>query len=449
MKILFSFSIIFMLIFEPFCQVQNGSKINSEVSRGPVNLLSGGVIDGPVINEDIPLAQPIPYPSLRSADFVWKQRVFSRIDSREILNFDLFNPHDKFTNNYTENPPQSISEMVKHKGWIRNQERLSLWTIIMQHLMTGELTMYLVSDSLDYDFLAEDGYMFKYELKKLASGSNSYFDSNNKYYKQEINKRIAISTQGDPYALSYQGGNPQVLATPNDKSRNTYDSWIDFFINNDYDPDNVPKWESDWKKYKQIGSDRNDLERAWKKAMNNKTDSVLYQQDIVCYLTSDMITAYNIKEEWYFNKSTSTLNRQIIAIAPVAKFTTDPITGRRKGLIVNTTDTPPQQKSADLKGGNCPINAKDVNEFELFWLYYPELRNVIANYYIYNDKNDAQQSSFDDILTWRRKFSSQVYKASDKFGREIFEYKNGTDALYEGERIKNEIRTWEIDIWNY
>jgi hypothetical protein len=38
---------------------------------------------------------------------------------------------------------------------------------------------------------------------------------------------------------------------------------------------------------------------------------------------------------------------------------------------------------------------------------------------------------------------------SDKFDREIEDYKHGVDALYEAERIKDDIRKWEIDVWNY
>jgi hypothetical protein len=54
-----------------------------------------------------------------------------------------------------------------------------------------------------------------------------------------------------------------------------------------------------------------------------------------------------------------------------------------------------------------------------------------------------------DDLFWKRKFNSTVYKVSDKFDREIQDYKFGVDALYEAERIKEEIRTWEHDVWNF
>ncbi|HBW85546.1 MAG TPA: gliding motility protein GldN, partial [Crocinitomicaceae bacterium] len=44
---------------------------------------------------------------------------------------------------------------------------------------------------------------------------------------------------------------------------------------------------------------------------------------------------------------------------------------------------------------------------------------------------------------------AQIYRVSDKFDREIEDYKFGVDALYEAERIKEQIREWEINVWNY
>jgi hypothetical protein len=89
-----------------------------------------------------------------------------------------------------------------------------------------------------------------------------------------------------------------------------------------------------------------------------------------------------------------------------------------------------------------------VDEREMFWLYFPHLRNVIKNYYVYNDKSDAQWMSFDDLF-WKRKFSAMIYKTSDKFDRDVEDYRFGVDALYEAEKIKEEIRKWEHDVWNF
>jgi hypothetical protein len=89
-----------------------------------------------------------------------------------------------------------------------------------------------------------------------------------------------------------------------------------------------------------------------------------------------------------------------------------------------------------------------MEERELFWLYFDELRDVLVNYYVYNEKNDTQWMSFDDLF-WKRKFSSTIYKVSDKFDRDIEDYKFGVEALYESEKVKESIRNWEHDLWNY
>jgi len=85
---------------------------------------------------------------------------------------------------------------------------------------------------------------------------------------------------------------------------------------------------------------------------------------------------------------------------------------------------------------------------EMFWLYFPHCRFVFNNYFVYNEKNDAQWMSFDDLF-WKRKFNAVIYKESNVHDREIESYRAGIDALYESESIKNEIRNIEHDIWSF
>ena len=105
--------------------------------------------------------------------------------------------------------------------------------------------------------------------------------------------------------------------------------------------------------------------------------------------------------------------------------------------------------SLNGKDDIIPLGPDDVlEERELFWLYFPNLRDYLVNYYIYNNKSDVSTLSFDDLF-WKRQFNSQIYKTTNKFDDEVEEYKYGVDALYEAERIKNEIRNWEMDLWEY
>jgi hypothetical protein len=170
---------------------------------------------------------------------------------------------------------------------------------------------------------------------------------------------------------------------------------------------------------------------------------------ITMYLNSRNIVAYHLKEDWYFDKERSVLDKRIIAIAPVARFAEAAAPGpgelSTRGSLLFYDENGVALVMAD--GGFKEYEGR-IEERELFWLYFDELRNVIVNYYVYNDKNDAQWMSFDDLF-WKRKFASTIYKVSDKFDREIEDYKFGIDALYESERVKESIRDWEHDLWHF
>ena len=64
--------------------------------RGPLNRPSDGVIDGVVLKDELVTRAIVPYQSLRIADYAWSRRLYSRIDSREKMNQQLFLPFDSF-----------------------------------------------------------------------------------------------------------------------------------------------------------------------------------------------------------------------------------------------------------------------------------------------------------------------------------------------------------------
>lgn len=414
--------------------------------KGPINILDGGVVDGVIENEEIIQRSKIDYEYVRRADYVWSKRVFSRIDGREKINHVLFFPPDKFLEDFTETPPQNLNELENAKSWVRHRERRSLWTIIAENLMSGELTMYLVSDSLDFNFAMEDGYSFKYPLIKPGNSSSPYFD--NGAYRSMINKRIGIFQNGSTWFGSFKGNDNFAWETI--PSITSFKEWCDTLSARDKDINEVG---ADWSPGVQIDMLDPKFEQAWNRAMViTKSSGVpvnLEKLPKTYFLTSDMIVSYNIKEDWFFDKERSILDRRIIAIAPVAKFTIDSskISGRG-GLLVKSPVNG-KFEAADLSGKKISItNNTKLAEHELFWLYFPDLRDVLVNYFVYNENSDSQWMSFDDLF-WKRKFSSTIYRVSDKFDREIEDYKYGVDALYESERIKDDIRTWEIDVWNY
>jgi len=421
-----------------------------DVQRGPLNILSDGVVDGVVVKDEVPVRSKVEYEYVRLADYVWSKRIFSRIDAREKVNHPLFYPYDKFTKDFTLEPPKNASEMMAHRGWIRNQERLSLWSVVLQHLMNGDLTMFFCSDSSDFNYVKEDGYMLKYRLMRYNSNGDkgSYYAQNN-YYKQRVVERSGAFIAGDRIDGMYKG-QTKVYETKYQQFK-TFKEWADDIISSDFDAAGIgPQWQPDVKSKMSDPSFEKSWNVAMAKAIKSGNDEALLSEDLTFYLTSDLITAYNVKEDWFFDKERSILDKRIIAIAPVAKFTIDKNKASGRGsLLVRDPFAQTPTMVASVNGSKALISqGVETGEYELFWLYFPELRNVMVNYYVYNNQSDAQWMTYDDFF-WKRMFSSNIYRASDQFDREIEDYRYGVDALYEAEKIKESMRTWENDVWNY
>ncbi|CAM4006450.1 gliding motility protein GldN [Flavobacterium antarcticum] len=138
------------------------------------------------------------------------------------------------------------------------------------------------------------------------------------------------------------------------------------------------------------------------------------------FLTSQDISAYHIKGFWYFDKRQGELKYRLIAICPVAKEARD-------------------------------VGNDDAVAIELFWIYFPAAREVLNQAYAFNDKNSAMPISFDRLLNSRR-FNAVIYQEENVYGdREIEKYMkdNSQMQLLEAERVKDKIRDFEQDMWNY
>ncbi len=137
-------------------------------------------------------------------------------------------------------------------------------------------------------------------------------------------------------------------------------------------------------------------------------------------LTAQDVMQYKIKGFWYFDKRQSELKYRLLAICPV---TPDVYT----------------------------MNSEEKDYIELFWIFFPDAREVLHEAKSFNNKNSAMPISFDQILNARR-FNSVIYKEENVYGdREIKEYMkdNAQNQLLEAERVKEKIRDFESDMWNY
>jgi len=137
-------------------------------------------------------------------------------------------------------------------------------------------------------------------------------------------------------------------------------------------------------------------------------------------LTAADIEEYRIKGLWYFDKRQAEMKYRLLAIAPVAPD-------------VNFID----DDEPDL--------------VPLFWVFFPDAREVLHDAKSFNNKNSSIPFSFDHILNSRR-FQGYIYKEENvQEDRQISEYVSGNALmqLLESERIKNRIRDFELDMWTY
>jgi hypothetical protein len=158
--------------------------------RGPINITPNGVLDGVVIKEEVPFRSKIEYEHVREADYVWSKRVFSRIDAREKMNHTIFLPYD-YVFDDTWAPPSTPEEIDKNDKWVKHNDRFSLWTIIVKHIMLGDLTVYEVADWKSGVFTAiEDGSQFKYPI--LRNQKLDYFLHLRSANLQQIYTRLIL-----------------------------------------------------------------------------------------------------------------------------------------------------------------------------------------------------------------------------------------------------------------
>ncbi len=141
------------------------------------------------------------------------------------------------------------------------------------------------------------------------------------------------------------------------------------------------------------------------------------------YVKSQDIKGYLIKGIWYFDKRQGELKYRMLAIAPMGP-------------------------DVQVMGVD---EIEDDEIYELFWVFYPDAREVLHESKVFNPKNSAHPISYDNLLNARR-FNSIVVREENLYGdRSIKDYVRGNSLfqLLEADRIKEGIRNREMDMWNY
>lgn len=123
------------------------------------------------------------------------------------------------------------------------------------------------------------------------------------------------------------------------------------------------------------------------------------------------VTRLRLKEDWYFDKHLSQFLVRIIALGPI---------------VVDE----------DGLSQTC-------------WIPYDDAtRKVLSEAFVANRKNGAERRTYEEILT-KRVFDSYIVKEENMYDRYINSYALNIDALFESERIKNEMLDYEQSLWEY
>lgn len=132
-------------------------------------------------------------------------------------------------------------------------------------------------------------------------------------------------------------------------------------------------------------------------------------------LKSMDIVSYKIKGIWYVDKRIGEMRYRLLGIMP-------------RGKDMN--------------------NLNNDEPVDLFWLWYKDLRPILHEQLVFDDRNNASRITFDQLLTSRR-FTARIYAIDNVFNdRSVDQYVNDPFMqLIESERLKNVIRDFEQDLW--
>lgn len=166
-----------------------------------------------------------------------------------------------------------------------------------------------------------------------------------------------------------------------------------------------------------------------------ETGEVIGSQDLEIKHEAKEVLSYNIKEIWFFDKERSVLEVRILELEPIIEYEKE----SQSSYVEENEEEDDEYVSAAL------------TKLRLGYIYYDELRPYLAQQEVYNFKNNAQRISLDDLLTWKREFSSYIFAEQNVYSdRQIQDYiANSRDQRLESERITDKIRGYEHDLWEF
>jgi gliding motility associated protien GldN len=146
---------------------------------------------------------------------------------------------------------------------------------------------------------------------------------------------------------------------------------------------------------------------------------IMKDSTIIPEYNPDIVERFWIKEDVIFDKESSRMYARILGIAPLKTIR------------------------------NADGSFRDVSP--IFWVYYPEMRPLLAKYEAYNGKNYGARLSWEELFE-SRMFASRIIKSTieNPYDQFIKNYiKDPILRLLEGENVKEKIFNYEQDLWSY
>lgn len=147
--------------------------------------------------------------------------------------------------------------------------------------------------------------------------------------------------------------------------------------------------------------------------------------------TTSEVLRLMTKEVWYFDKQRAMLEVRIVGLSPIRMYEKPAALGQEAPVAEDSTDE------------------KELTMKPICWVYFPAARPLLANHEVFNNNNDSERRTFDDIF-FKRRFSSYIYQETNVYdNRFIGQYAKGLDALLESDKIKDFVFKFEHDLWEY
>tara|TARA_B100000809_G_scaffold208525_1_gene211206 strand:+ start:333 stop:1112 length:780 start_codon:yes stop_codon:yes gene_type:complete len=151
--------------------------------------------------------------------------------------------------------------------------------------------------------------------------------------------------------------------------------------------------------------------------INSVGDSVLDKNGKLIYqnLESISVMKYWLKEDWFFDSKYSKIDVRIVGLCPV-KIKLD-------------------------KNGNV------LGYKQLFWLYFPNIRNVLVNTEVPEKENSEDgRVSYEDVFL-KRLFSSYIIQKNGGQKQHVSKHKTELDIKLENEKTKQYSFKRETGLW--